>query len=49
MTFVALTRTWQFAALPPRQKFTSFGLEQVMQKLHYLEGPVSGYFFAAAL
>jgi len=42
MTFAALTRTCQLAASPPRQRPTSFGTEQVMQKLPYWEGPLSG-------
>jgi hypothetical protein len=34
MTFVDLIRAWQFAASPPRQRPTSFGIGQVMQKRH---------------
>ena len=42
MTFAALTRAWQFAAAPPRQRPASFGTGQVMQELPYWEGPLSG-------
>ena len=34
MTLVALTRTCQFAAAPPRQRPASSGVGQVMQKRH---------------
>jgi hypothetical protein len=51
MTFAALIRAWQLAALPPRQRSASFGTEQVMQKLRkdgtgldcLLTPPPSGY------
>ena len=42
MTLVALTRTCQFAAAPPRQRPASSGVGQVMQELPYWEGPLSG-------